>query len=529
MKRRDLLESTAFGAAFAVLGMVLGRAPSLAAQEGPAARFDWQWLREHARTLAAAPFEPPADARPPQIRALSWDEYVAIRYRAEKALWRQEELPFQIQFFHLGIFYDVPVRIFEVTGEGARPMRYEPELFDFGPNRFEEPLPGDLGFAGFRVHAHTDFSQDVIVFQGASYFRATHWRSHYGLSARGLAVDTGLGRPEEFPRFTAFWLERPAPADTVLTVYALLESESITGAYRFLLSPGGTTVIEVEASLFPRRPVERLGIAPLTSMFQFGENDRRVADDWRREIHDSDGLSMWTGAGEWIWRPLVNPPELRVSSFVDQDPRGFGLIQRDRDFSNYQDEGAQYERRPSCWVEPLESWGRGRVMLVEIPTADETFDNIVAFWNPETPAEPGSEIALRYRLTWGDDVPVTARLARCTGTRIGKGGIIGHHHEANLRKFVVDFAGGELPLLKKGAAVEPVVSASRGKVADLTALDGTIRISPLVRPVPEIGGWRVTFDLEWEGTAPIDLRLYLKLGPATLTETWLYQWTPPHG
>ncbi|MDX6751076.1 glucan biosynthesis protein [Geminicoccaceae bacterium 1502E] len=529
MKRRDLLHGAALSAAWATLGTVIAQAPALRAQAGGGEAFDWGWLRSHARELAGGRYEPPVDARPPQLRALSWDEYAAIRFRPEEALWRHTELPFQIQFFHLGIFYDTPVRVYEVAGGAARPVRYDPSMFDFGPSRFEPPLPDDLGFAGLRVHAHTDFDQDVIVFQGASYFRATHWRSHYGMSARGLAVDTALGRPEEFPRFTSFWLERPSPEDATLTVYALLESESVTGAYRFLLAPGGTTVMEVAAHLFPRKPIERLGLAPLTSMYQFGENDRRVADDWRREIHDSDGLSIWTGAGEWIWRPLVNPPELRVSSFVDNEPRGFGLIQRDRDFTNYQDEGAQYERRPSCWVEPLEGWGPGRVMLVEIPTADETFDNIVAFWNPERPVEPGQELALRYRLTWGDDVPVNARLARCTATRIGKGGIIGHRHEVNLRKFVIDFAGGELPLIDRKAPVEPVISASRGRIADLTALDGSIRISPLVRPVPEIGGWRVTFDLEWEGREPIDLRLYLRLGPSTLTETWLYQWTPPHG
>lgn len=530
MHRRDLLNGAATLAGFGFLTRLALHAPRLAAQPtlGTAQPFDWNWLKAYARDLATSPFEPPVDQRPPALAALSWDQYNAIRFRPEEALWHGTELPFQVQFFHLGIFYQTAVRVFEVEDGMARPVEYDPGLFDFGPNRFDPPLPHDLGFAGWRVHFHTNFKQDVAVFLGASYFRATDRGDHYGMSGRGLAVDAGLGRPEEFPLFTRFWLVRPRPTDLALTVFALLESRSVTGAYRFTIAPGGVTMMDVAAHLFPRQPVERLGIAPLTSMFWFGENDRRAADDWREEIHDSDGLAMWRGNGEWVWRPLVNPPELRVSTFVDENPRGFGLLQRDRDFTHYQDEGAQYERRPSVWVEPLHAWGKGAVQLIEIPTRDETFDNVVAFWRPEAPVVPGQEIELRYRLHWCQSPPVQPTVAYCMATRIGQGGIIGHQHPTNIRKFVVDFRGGDLPLIPKEAPVEPVITVSRGRVEDLTVLDGQIRISPLARPVPAIDGWRVTFDLSWEGVEPIDMRMFLRLGPTTLTETWLYLWTPPH-
>jgi glucans biosynthesis protein len=532
LRRRDFLGRSSMLPAWGMLAPVLLHAPALLAQTPPAAEpepFDWERLKQRARDLAARPYEPPPEGRPPQLQAISWDQYNAIRFRPDRALWADAGLAFQVQFFHLGIFYRHPVRIHEVQDGLARPVAYDPAMFDYGPTTFDPPLSADLGFAGLRLHFHTNFQQDVAVFQGASYFRATDRNNQYGLSARGLAVDTGLERPEEFPVFSRFWLVRPRPADDALTVFALLEGESVTGAYRFVVAPGGETVMEVTAHVHARKTVERLGIAPLTSMYQYGENDRRVSDDWRQEIHDSDGLAMWRGNGEWLWRPLVNPPRLRVSWLYDVNPRGFGLLQRDRKFDDYQDEGARYERRPSAWVEPLGEWGEGGVHLVEIPTADETFDNIVAFWTPYERLEAGRELELAYRLHWSPDPPVRPAVAECVATRVGRGGIIGQPPAKNLRKFVVDFSGGDLPLVPRGAPVEPVVTVSRGNVEQLTALDGRILISPLARPLPQINGWRVTFDVAWEGIEPIDMRLFLRMGPTTLTETWLYQWTPPHG
>jgi glucans biosynthesis protein len=251
-------------------------------------------------------------------------------------------------------------------------------------------------------------------------------------------------------------------------------------------------------------------------MFQCGENDRRVADDFRPEIHDSDGLSLWTGASEWIWRPLLNPHYIRVNSFLDDNPRGFGLLQRDRDFANYQDDGAFYNKRPSLWVEPLGNWGPGMVQLVELPTADETLDNIVAFWKPAEPALPGRELNFSYRLYWGAQPPVRPAVAEVVATRIGVGGIPGQKQTVPTRKFVIDFEGGRLDRLAKDTKVEVVISASRGEIQDSAA-----------RPILDSNRWRCHFDLIANGGEPVDLRCYLRDAEGALTETWLYQWSPP--
>jgi glucans biosynthesis protein len=373
------------------------------------------------------------------------------------------------------------------------------------------------------VHFHTLWQNDIVAFLGASYFRAVgeDFRQ-FGLSARGLAIDTGLDHGEEFPLFTDFWLERPAKGSERLTVYALLNSPSVAGAYRFDIVPGATLVMDVDAALYPRKPIERLGIAPLTSMFQCGENDRRVARDWRPEIHDSDGLSLHTGSSEWIWRPLVNPAGIRVNSYHDENPRGFGLLQRDRNFDHYQDDGVYYERRPSLWVEPKATtgggWGKGAVQLVELPTPDETFDNIVAYWNPADKQAPGTELLFSYRLHWGSRMPFGPPLAHVVATRTGIGGVIGQKRNYFSWRFAVDFAGGKLANLGKKAKVEPVISTSRGEIQVTSA-----------RPQHEIKGYRAMFDLKPtdDSVEPIDLRMYLRIGKQPLTETWIYQWTPP--
>lgn len=520
MNRRDFLTTAMALSAWGLSGPLLlaaaGRRPAYADSLAGGVPFNVAWLKEEARRLAAQPYVARPMALPPTLAAVGWDEYQAIRFEPEHSLWRNDHLAFQLRFFHLGIYYRQSVTLHEVVDGMARPIAYSAELFDYGPNRFDPPLPADLGFAGFRVHYQNDFNLDLAAFLGASYFRATSGQRQYGMSARGLAIDTGLPRPEEFPMFTSFWLERPAPGQVYLVVHALLDSESVAGAYSFRIYPGDTLVMEISATLYPRKPIERLGLAPLTSMFQHGENDHRVADDFRPEIHDSDGLALWTGTGEWIWRPLVNPTVVRVNSFLDDNPRGFGLLQRDRDFNNYQDDGVYYDRRPSVWVEPVGSWGRGAVTLVEIPTSEEIFDNIVAFWTPEKPVAPGEALDLSYRLHWCVQAPVQPPLAEVVATRIGIGGVVGRPRDHYSRKFVIDFVGGDLEMLANNAPVEPVITVSRG----------TIEI-PSARPIHELGGWRAIFDLRPEGTEPIDLRCFLRLGGATLTETWLYQWTPP--
>ena len=298
-----------------------------------------------------------------------------------------------------------------VSGGQPAPVPYQPGMFDYGANNFGDKLPDDLGFAGFRIHYplnRPDYFDELAVYLGASYFRILGRNQIYGASARGLAVDTAATSGEDFPRFREFWIEEPGADATRLTIYALLDSRSATGAYRFVLTPGTDTQAEVTASVYPRRDIGKLGMAPLTSMFFFGENRGRGFDDFRPEVHDSDGLQMETGQGEWIWRPLLNPKDLRVSSFTDENPRRFGLIQRDRDFLHYQDLESSYHRRPSYWVEPVGDWGKGRVELVEIPTDEEINDNIVAYWVPERAVRGGEGLDFSYRLRSVLDSPETS-------------------------------------------------------------------------------------------------------------------------
>lgn len=518
MKRRDVLTRLL---GLAGCGMLpVAWLDTTAAQNGSQAEgqpFSADELRQNAQQLAREPYIPLSDARPSWLAAMDYDDYQALnRFRADQSLWAGGELPFQARFFHLGLFFHHPVSLYEVANGIARPIVFSPELFDYAA-RVKDRIPaqvGDLGFAGFRVNSRADWDRDMFAFLGASYFRAVGASKQYGLSARGLAIDTGMERPEEFPAFRRFWLERPAADSAALTLHALLDSPSITGAYRFVITPGDTTIMQVESRLFPRRPIERLGIAPMTSMFQHGENDLRIADDFRPEIHDSDGLALWTGTGEWIWRPILNPHYVRVNSFLDDNPRGFGLLQRDREFDHYQDDGAFYNKRPSLWVEPLGNWGKGLVQLVEIPTADETFDNIVAFWKPAQPVEAGQELHFDYRLHWGAHPPVRPSVAEVVATRIGKGGVPGQKTTALTRKFVLDFQGGRLDQLSKDAKVEAVITASRGEIREVAA-----------RPILESNQWRCNFDLVADGSEPVDLRCFLRDASGALSETWIYQWS----
>lgn len=488
---------------------VVASAQATAAPAKPGARFTAATVLEEARALAARPYQAPRPSLPEAYARLSYDAYRDIRYRNEKAWWREEGLPFQAQLFHPGFLYPSPVAVHVVEAGRAQPVRFSPDLFAYGALAPSAPLAAADGFAGVKLtHPlnQPDHFDEVVSFLGASYFRALGRGNVYGLSARGVAIDTALPRPEEFPAFRALWLEKPAPGADRVVVHALLDGPSVTGAYRFTIIPGPRTVMEVEATLFARGRVEQLGLAPLTSMYLFGENDRGGFDDFRPEVHDSDGLFVWTRDGEQLWRPLQNPARLTVSSFSARGLRAFGLLQRDTAFSSYEDLEARYERRPSAWVEPMGDWGPGVVRLAELPTPQEVHDNIAAFWVPDAPLVPGTPLRLAYRLHWGSEPPWPATASTVTATRISAGDTPG------ARRFVLDFS-------REAAAgdgqVELVITASRGRVR-----------SPTVRRHEPSGGWRATFELVPEANESTELRAYLERGSETLTETWSYLWTP---
>lgn len=480
--------------------------------------FDFDRLTEEMRALAAAD---PVTAERVEgfFTDFTYDDYQAIQFNPKQARWAGADAGFHVHAFHLGWLFAEPVRLFEVEAGVARPIVFNTDDFlyyDRVKDRVpaHEPLPG---VAGFRLNAplnRADLFDEVVAFLGASYFRAVGRGNAYGLSARGLALNTGLGQPEEFPRFSRFWLEKPAPFAREVTVYAALESESCTGAYRFVIRPGTNTEMDVTARLFFRAEVDQMGIAPLTSMFLFSEKNRAEFDDFRPNVHDSDGLAIHRRDGDRIWRPLNNPPRLSESWFVEDSPRAFGLMQRDRSFESYQDAAAHYERRPSVLVEPLGDWGRGAVRLVEIPTDLEVNDNIVAFWVPEAKPVPGEMQEFAYRLHWGAlPVDPAADIAYVKETRAGAGGVSGVENTDGTRKFVVDFAGGMLAALPGDAEVEGVVTIAGGKIA--------------VQTLSKIEGleiWRLVIDILPEADATVELVAHIAGYGRKLSENWLYQW-----
>jgi glucans biosynthesis protein len=475
--------------------------------------FDFTDVAQRARELAQTPYKKPSSNLPKTIENLSYDQYRDIRFDRDKSLWRNAKLPFEVAFFHQGLFYDHPVKINEVVGKSVREIKFDPASFNYGKNDIDPKQLQQLGFAGFRVHYPLNtqkYKDEVLVFLGASYFRALGKGQLYGISARALAVDTALNSGEEFPQFSEFWLERPKAHSKELTIYALLDSRRVTGAYRFVLTPGTETAVEVKSQLYLRENVTILGIAPLTSMYFFAENQRSAVEDYRPEVHDSDGLSVKSGTGEWIWRPLVNPKRLLVTSYALNNPQGFGVMQRDRAFTSYQDLEAHYERRPSVWIEPKGQWGAGRVELVQIPTPDETNDNAVAFWVPEAIPKPGQPYDIEYRMLWQKEVETRPPLSWVTQTRRGHGYTRKVDDSIAL---IVDFEGPALARLGADAELESVVTVDpNGKLMETNAYRNDIT-----------GGWRMAVRLRRnDDTKPVELRGYLRQGNDTLSETWSY-------
>jgi periplasmic glucans biosynthesis protein len=427
--RRSLMTSAAAlfaAAAMPYRALAAGPLPaalSAAASDGP---FQRSTVIEIARNLAKTDYVPPASDLPDPIKNLTYDQFRDIHPNRAGAVWVKEGLPFQLQLFHRGFYYKDKIDVAVVADNQAHHLAYSPNYFEFG-KLVPQPLPkADIGFAGIRLLSNRinrpDVFDEVAVFLGASYFRSLGRDQLYGISARGLALKTGEPEGEEFPVFRAFWAETPAKDGDTIVVHALLDSKSVAGAYRFTIRPGLPTVMDVEASLFPRVDLTKVGLAPGTSMFYFDANGRERGDDWRPEVHDSDGLLMVNGHGERLWRPLANPRNLQISAFVDAGPRGFGLVQRNRDPKAYEDFESHYERRPSLWVEPVGDWGKGTVTLVEIPSDSEVNDNIVAYWSPQQPIAAGTEYAFAYRLSWGNEPqqPPGTASSRARGAGVGR-------------------------------------------------------------------------------------------------------------
>ncbi|MBQ1202977.1 MAG: glucan biosynthesis protein G [Loktanella sp.] len=517
MNRRSLLQASAATAAVLIAGPGLAQSTDVAAKP-----FSFDILTQTAQEKAAEPYV--AALRPDDfLGALDYDDYRLIRFRTENARWADSDTPFHVHAFHTGWLFGEPVKLFEVTSDGtaatATPMVFTTDDFEY-LNELADRVPQDAelpGVAGFKLNGrlnHPRYFDEIVSFLGASYFRALGRGSRYGISARGLALNTAGPVPEEFPRFSHFYLERHPHGAAEVTVYALLDSPSVTGAYRFVIRPGETTEMDVTARLFFRTDVAELGVAPLTSMFLYNGINRAGFDDYRPRVHDSDGLRIVQRGGDVIWRPLNNPARLAGSYFAENGPVSFALDQRERDFAHYQDAEAHYELRPSLEVVPEGDWGPGHVRLIEIPTDLEVNDNIVAYWVPEGAITAGDSREFSYQLRWGH-LPdsISSALAHVAETRAGAGGVSGVVNPDNKRKFVIDFRGGFLSRLTARNDVAPVVNVTGAELVSVT-----------LEPVNDGDIWRMVLDVIAEDAAVVELSAHVAGYDQKLTETWLYQW-----
>ncbi len=480
------------------------------------ASFTFDDVAQKARELAKAPYQAPQLVSK-FMREMSYETYQGIRFNPDRSLWRNNQSNFQVMFLAPGLFYSHPVTMNIIDAGGPRPLAFKKSDFVFADPAVEKRVPADVGFAGFKLTFPLNQKNEqnqFMVFAGASYFRGVGKDNVFGISGRGLAVDTGLPRGEEFPAFTEFWLVHPSPNAKEMVVYGLLDSKSLSGAYQFTIFPGNPTRIQVTTKLFPRTDIELLGMAPLTSMFFYGENTPRPAGEWRREVHDSDGLQIHDGSSnEWIWRPLLNPGTLEMDFFSSKSIQGFGLLQRDGLFSNYEDLGARYEKRPSAWVEALGEWGQGNIVFVQLPTPDETNDNIVAFWTPQSSVSSESSLEFSYDVRFGKADLTRNPMGRVVNTFIGDGNRIGGGKAPHAYRVIIDFVGGPLGKLSSKARIN----------GQVTALDGGEILEHYVEYHEQIKGWRLSILARPSPRQPLHLRAFLNNETTTLTETWTYR------
>lgn len=475
-----------------------------------------------AKALVEKPYSAPTSNLPGELREMQFADYQKISPRPDQFEWHERNTPFKLAFYHQGMHFNTPVKINEVTATDVKEIKYDPQRFDFGDLRLDKQATKNLGYAGFRVLYplnQKDKLDETMSVLGASYFRVVGKKQVYGLSARGLAIDTALPSGEEFPYFREFWIERPRPRDRHLVIFALLDSPRATGAYRFILRPGKDARLDVQARVYLREAVSKIGLAPLTSMFLFDPKQPAAERSYRPALHDSNGLAIHAGNGEWIWRPLNNPRHLSISTWQVENPKGFGLLQRGREFSRFEDLDDRYDLRPSAWIEPRGDWGKGQVELVEIPTRDETNDNIVAFWTPEKLPKKGQPLEFAYRMHWTLNEPALHEQGNAWVAQTLRSA--GEDKQANLIRqqddsiaLLVDFEGPALAKLPAGAT--PSSQVSVGDNARL--MENSLRHNPATK------GWRLTLRLKVKDPKqPVEMRAALVDGDQPLSETWSYQ------
>lgn len=513
LTRREALALPAGLAAYLLTDKAHGQAttPQAIIQQamGEGQRFEPGMVLEIARVLARRPFTPPPADLPEPFSGLNYEQYIGIKALPQAMIWGGEGRGFMAEPLHRGFVFNSPITIFVVEDGVVRRVLYDRSRFDFGRLNVGNAPGNDLGFSGFRLHAAgpNGQMQEFSLVQGATFFRAIARGQNYGVVSRALTLRPAETRGEEFPIFRAFWMERPTPGINALVVHGLIDSESTAGAVRMTFRPGDVTIVDVELTLVPRVALDHVGFGGMNTTYFYGPGDRRSGDEIRPGVHESSGLQILNGQGEWLWRPLRNPQTLQISAFVDNNPKGFGLLQRDRDFANYQDDDQRYERKPSLWLEPIGEWGQGAVQLLEIPTDSEINDNILAYWRPRGQMPPGIDVTIAYRQFWSWTPPDRPPLATVQSTRVGRGG------GQRRRRFLVEFSGETLS--GNAGEIRAVVSTNVGAISNLRLIH-----------TPERKSLRSLFELDPGAENACELRLVLEAGGKPISETWLYRWTP---
>ncbi len=509
--RRDVLKLAALGlgASTAVAGAQTTPAPpaKAVAQQPPV--FTESQVASAARDLAKKPFAAPPSDLPAPFAKLTYDQYVGIRTRPHTAVWASEAAGFAVEPLHRGFLFAAPMVINLVENGTVQRLGYDPARFEFGALPVPAAIP-DLGYSGFRILQPTGTGEtsEVAIFQGASFFRAIARGQTFGVTARALSIRTADPRGEEFPLIREVWIEKPTLAVNALVLHALVDSESVTGAYRFTLRPGDITIVDAECTLFTRGAVDGLGLGTMAAMSYFSPVDRRGIDDLREGVYEVGGLQVLNGNGEWLWRPVSNRTTLQISSFANANPRGFGVLQRERRFARFEDDEQHWEVRPSLWIEPLSDWGEGSVVLVEIPSDAEINTNVVCFWQPKSPLAAGTEVALAYRQSWCWNPLQRPPLAVVTETRSGRGS------SGKRKRFLVEFTGDDLADAAVAAALKPALTTSLGTLSAVRTFTA-----------PEMKTCRVLFELDPGNETAVELRLVLEATGKPASETWLYRWT----
>ena len=464
---------------------------------------------EAARNLARQPYKAVASDLAAPLADLTYEQYVGIRLKPEAMIWGKDNLGFAIEPLSRGFIFSAPVLINVVENNVVRALQLTAGAFDFG--KIASPQPSTpVGLSGIRILQTNGGAAtiEVAIIQGASFMRALAKGQNLGIVSRALSIRTADPKGEEFPFIREMWIERPSLATNALVVHALIDSESMTGGYRFTLRPGDVTIIDTECTLFARSAAENFGLGGMTAMFAFNALDRHNVDDVRDAVCEVSGLQMLNGKGEWIWRPVANRNTLEVSAFLDIKPGGFGLLQRERRFSQFQDDVQHWELRPSLWIEPISEWGEGSVQLVEIPTDSEVNDNIICFWRPKASLPAGGDASFAYRQFWCWSPPTRPTLAIVSDTRSGRGS------SGRRRRFVVEFTADQFADGKAVGDIKPACSTSAGTIQNLQTFSSEARKS-----------YRVAFELDPGNDSLAEMRLVLESSGKPISETWLYRWT----